>query len=127
MNKGICKIKGCINEGKYCRIHPAGFLAPVKPIAARSEKLAKVMKKDYVPQVKEMVSAGTKCSIKSPVCTRIAQGFHHPKGRIGENLLKEKIPACNPCNIWVEKNVPWAIANGVIKSRHSNYKRQPKI
>lgn len=129
MTHHICKIKGCINEGRYCRIHPQGALKPVKPIAPRSKKLEEVMKQEYRPQVKEMVAAGTLCKIGSPVCTKVAQGFHHKKGREGQLLTddKHKVPCCNMCNQFLEKNDAWARANGHKESRHQGYKRQLKI
>ena len=125
MNKNICSVKGCINEGRYCRIHPVGSLNKQKPIAPRSKKLAAIMRKEYVPQVKEMIADKAECKIKSPVCIKKAQGFHHLQGREGKNLTgKKKIPACNPCNLFIEKNDAWARANGFKLSKHSNYKRE---
>lgn len=128
-NKNICQVKGCINYQRYCRIHPQGSLTPPKPIAPRSKKLEEVMKKEYRPRVKEMVEAKTPCKIGSPVCTRIAQGFHHKKGREGQLLTDKnhKVPCCNMCNQFLEKNDAWARANGHKESKHKNYKRQPKI
>ena len=124
MKHGICHIKGCINEGRYCRIHPAGALAIPKPIAPRSKKLEEVMKKEYRPQVKEIVEANTPCAVKSEVCTGTAQGFHHLAGREGKELTgKRKIPCCNMCNTYIEKNDAWARANGFKLSKHANYKR----
>lgn len=122
-----CIVKGCENKGRYCRKHPGGKLKVPKKIAPRSERLAKVMKKDYVPQVKEMVERNTPCKVKSPVCTGMAQGFHHLEGK--ENLQKRvgknKIPCCNPCNQFIEQNDLWARTNGWKLSKHSpNYKRQ---
>jgi hypothetical protein len=117
-NKSICKVKSCINFDRYCRIHPEGSLKKKKSIAPRSKKLAETMKKKYVPQVKEMVKKNTDCSIKSPVCTGKAQGYHHPEGR-GINLLKKKRPCCNPCNEFLEQNDAWARAHGFKSSRHS--------
>lgn len=111
-NKNICQIKTCINYQKYCRIHPAGSLDKPKPIAKRSKKLDKVMRKEYVPQVKEMVEKGTLCKVKSPVCVNVAQGFHHLVGGRGKELLsKRKVPCCNPCNTFIEQNDAWARAN----------------
>jgi hypothetical protein len=124
MEKNLCKVKGYLNEGRYCRLHPSGSLKEPKKIVPRSEKLAKVMKKEYVPQVKEMVEKNTPCKVKSPVCTGKAQ-LSYPAGRIGKELLTtRKIPCCNMCNTWIEANDAWARANGFKVSRHSNYKRE---
>jgi hypothetical protein len=125
MKKEKCEVKGCPFEGKYCRNHITGSVKEVKPIAPRSKKLDKVMKKEYVPQVKEMIEKGALCVIGSPVCTKKAQGFHHKKGREGKNLTgSDKVPCCNPCNSFLEQNDAWARANGWKLSKHSNYKRE---
>jgi hypothetical protein len=105
MEKHKCMVKGCISFGKYCRLHPSGTLKEPRPIAPRSKKLAKVMKKEYVPQVKEMVEKNTPCKVKSPVCTGKATGFHHLVGRLGKELTgKRKVPCCHRCNSWIEAN-----------------------
>jgi hypothetical protein len=120
MNHDLCKIPGCINEGRYCRIHPAGSLKKPKPIAPRSKKMEEVMRKEYRPQVKEMIKEKTLCAVNSPVCTKIAQGFHHKKGREGQELTGEnKVPCCNMCNTWIEKNDAHARAMGWKLSKHS--------
>lgn len=114
MKNFICTEKGCPFEGRYCRRHLGASLKEEKPIAPRSKKLEEVMKKQYRPQVKEMVDAGTMCVVKSPVCTGRAQGFHHLQGRIGKNLTdpKKKVPCCNACNRTIEQNDLWARNNG---------------
>lgn len=125
MKQTNCEVRGCRNEARYCRLHITGSIKTPKPVAHRSKKLSEVMKKEYVPQVKEMVEKGTACSVNSPVCTKKAQGFHHPAGRIGKELLsKKKIPCCNPCNVFMEQNDLWARNHGFKVSRHANYKRE---
>lgn len=124
MSKEVCNIKGCINYRKpYCRNHAVGISIKKqpKPVKPRSKKLAEVMVKEYVPEVKEMVAANTPCKVHSPVCTGKAQGFHHLQGRDGKNLTdkKKKIPCCNPCNQFIEKNDAWARANGFKLSKFS--------
>lgn len=117
MSKDVCKIKGCPQYGKpYCRSHGIGLTIKKqpKPIAPRSKKLDTVMRKEYVPQVKEMIKANTPCKVNSPVCVKMAQGFHHLQGRDGKNLTdkEKKIPCCDPCNGFIEKNDAWARSNG---------------
>lgn len=131
MSKEVCNIKWCVNYGKpYCRNHGIGLTIKKKPepIAPRSKKLAEVMKKEYVPEVKEMVAANTPCSVKSPECTKTAQGFHHLQGRIGENLTdkKKKVPCCNACNSFIEKNDAWARSNGWKLSKFSQPAKNQK-
>jgi len=118
MNRSICQIPTCYSYGKYCRLHATGSLKEKKPIAPRSKKLESVMRKDYRPQVKEMIAANTPCKVKSPVCSKVAQGFHHLQGR-GKNLMKKKIPCCNLCNQYVEQNDLWARNNGFKLSKFS--------
>lgn len=127
-----CTIKGCPYEGKtFCRVHGVGISTrkQEKPPAKRSKKLDKTMRKQYVPEVKEMVKKNTECAVKSPVCTGFAQGFHHLVGRIGELLTnrKKKIPCCNPCNRFIEKNDAWARANGFKLSKFSEPAKNQKI
>jgi hypothetical protein len=45
MKQENCTVSGCYNFGRYCRLHPGGKLDKPKPIAPRSKKLEKVMKK----------------------------------------------------------------------------------
>lgn len=123
MKQELCQKKSCPNHGRYARYcgHWNGSVKEIKKPAPRSKKLAETMKKEYVPQVKEMVEAGTACKVKSPVCIGKAQGFHHLAGRIGEMLTekKRKIPCCNPCNRFIEENDAWARANGLKDSKFS--------
>ncbi len=70
---------------------------------------------------------GDECLIKSPVCIRRPAYPHHIRGRIGKNYTnkKELIPACNPCNLWVEEHPAIAEKLGFKKSKHlPNYKRE---
>ena len=91
-----------------------------KPAKQRSKKLDKVMRKEYVPQVKEMLEANTPCKVQSAVCTGMAEGFHHLVGRIAGALTGDKkIPCCNMCNRYIEKNDAWARANGWKLSKFS--------
>lgn len=122
--KEVCSIKGCLNFGKpYCRAHGVGISVKKQPkaIVKRSKKLERVMQKEYRPQVKEMVDAGATCKVKGPVCTGMAQGFHHLAGRLGKLLTdnKKKIPCCNACNVFIEQNDAWARANGFKLSKFS--------
>ena len=128
MIKTLCNTTGCRNYGKYCRLHISGSLSKPKPIAPRSKKLEQVMKKEYRPQVKEMIEANTPCKVNSPVCTKVAQGFHHLAGREGKNLTGvNKIPCCNMCNQWCEVNDAAARSKGWKKSKFSIPAKNQKI
>lgn len=131
MASNVCKEKTCINYDKpYCRLHGVGISTkkPAAPIKPRSKKLEKVMRKEYRPQVKEMVKANTPCIVNSPVCTGKMQGYHHLEGRDGERLTgKKKIPCCNACNGFVEANDAWARANGFKLSKFAAKAKNQKI
>jgi hypothetical protein len=73
-----------------------------------------VQNKILSQQVRKMLIERTVCEIKSPVCTYHATCGHHVAGRIGKNLLDKSrnIPACYPCNLYVEENDAWARENG---------------
>lgn len=124
----LCTVKGCLNGGRYCRLHISGTIKEVKLIAPRSKKLTEVMKKEYVPQVKEMIKEKTACKVNSPVCAKKAQGFHHLAGRIGTLLTdkKKKIPCCNSCNLYIETNDAWARQNGFKLSKFSEPAKNQK-
>lgn len=127
MNKDLCDIPACSNHGRYARYcgHLNGEYKKPAQVKPRSKKLEKIMRKEYRPQVKEMVEAQEECRVKSKVCTGMAQGFQHLVGREGKNLTgKKKIPCCNLCNVFIEKNDAWARANGFKLSKHANYKRE---
>lgn len=122
--KDVCTVKKCVNYSKtFCRLHSVGISVKKqpKPIAPRSKKLEEVMKKEYRPEVKEMVQKNTPCKVQSPICTKIAQGFHHLAGRLGTLLTdkKKKVPCCNACNTFIEKNDAWARSNGWKESKFS--------
>lgn len=54
---------------------------------------------------------GVPCKIRSPECTGMSQGMHHPEGKETiEKLLNthKMIPCCNPCNGYVERFPKWA-------------------
>jgi hypothetical protein len=76
-----------------------------------------------------MVEKGTVCKAKSPVCTGLATGFHHLKGRTGELLTDKRhlIPCCDLCNQFIEKNDAWARANGLKLSKFSEPAKNQKI
>jgi|GEM_PF-2391179 len=93
-----------------------------KPIPKKSKKRIE-QDKEYKRISKELIEKGkTKCAIKSPVCTGLAQGLDHAKGRVGKNLLDKKHlkPACNACNTYCSDNPQWAKDNCHSVSRLSN-------
>lgn len=131
MSGDLCQNKACFNYGKYWRLcgHANGKSARPKPVNPRSKKLEETMRQDYRPQVKEMVAAGEKCRVHSPECAKNATGFHHLSGRIGELLTnrEKKIPCCDACNRYIEKNDAWARANGFKLSKFLEPAKNQKI
>lgn len=90
-----------------------------KPIPKVSPK-RKEANKEY-KKVSQPLWKGKRCAVKSPVCTKHAQGIHHKKGKVSnKDLLDPKfmIPACNSCNTYIEDNAAWAKEKGFKVSKH---------
>ena len=87
-------------------------------IAKQSEK-RKSDQKEYRKIVKEMLSKDASCKVRSPVCTKKAQGLHHKQKRSPGNLTDKSklIPSCNPCNLYIENYPEWAKEKGFTISR----------
>lgn len=109
----ICKHATC--EGECRRPKQKKLRTPVRKV---SKKMAKI-NREYSKLSKKFIEENPSCAIKSPDCTGVTQGVHHPYGRLGDHLMKveEFIPACNPCNTYVESHDRWARDNGFKKSR----------
>lgn len=100
------------------RDHKLGIKTKEQP------KQSDVDKKEYKKIVKEMLSENSRCELKTPVCTGIAQGLHHQKKR-GMNLLNKKFlkRSCNPCNLYVEEHPDYAMEHGLSISKHAVEKK----
>lgn len=119
----LCKENGCTHFvwGKgYCKSHQY-LRTDKKPnkISAYSTK-RKELNKIYDKEARKFREENPKCGINSPNCIHRTQGVHHKRGR-GKYLLDKDtwLPACNPCNHYVEANHQWALDNGFKKSRHT--------
>lgn len=91
-----------------------------KPIPKVSEK-RKQVNKDY-KKVSQPLWKGKKCKVKSPNCTKEAQGIHHLKPKVNTHDLldtKNMLPACNACNTYIEDFPVWAKQNGFKISKHT--------
>lgn len=87
----------------------------IKPFSDKRAKLNREYAKESRPRWK-----GKRCEMKTPVCTGMAQGIHHPEGKeTREKLLDpdNQMPSCNPCNGWVERNHAKAVKMGLKRSR----------
>lgn len=97
----------------------------VKPIKKPPVKIKQVSKKRAIlnreyAKVSRPIWKDQPCSIHSSVCIGMAQGIHHPWGKdTPERLLdtNNMMPACNPCNGWVEQHDAEARKLGLKKSR----------
>lgn len=60
------------------------------------------------------LKANRSCTIQSPICTHKATVIHHKRGREGHRYLNqaEWAASCVACNLYVEKEKAWAVANG---------------
>jgi 5-methylcytosine-specific restriction endonuclease McrA len=76
--------------------------------------------RDRAKLTAELITPGvTQCAVRSPVCIRYAQHLHHifKSGQGGSDERKNVMPACDPCNGWIEDNPIEAHRRGlVIKS-----------
>lgn len=66
-----------------------------------------------------MLAESPWCELRTPECTKAADGLHHMKGR-GIHLLNRKFlkRACNACNGYVERHPQYAMDHGLSVSRH---------
>lgn len=116
----ICEQPGCTNYvfgGGYCTGHQYKR-RKAKPIAKFSEKRKKV-NAVYYKMARIFKKQYPVCAINSPHCKGITQGVHHTRGR-GKYLLviETWLPACNPCNDYIEAHDAWAREKGFKKSKY---------
>jgi hypothetical protein len=121
MKQTNCQVKGCSNEGRYCRKHASLTIKPVPEINKVSEK-----KKEMDKQYKKIRAAFLKshpfCEANIEGCGKVAVEIHHKRGRIGEDdYLNDKyfLAVCRPCHHLLELNPAWAKQNGFSLSRLS--------
>lgn len=93
----------------------------------RSSKRSNFMKDVRIPMIEELVEAGARCEI-GPVliktglsggtnCRGRIEGLHELRKRsAGGSLVNPDnlVPACNPCNTWVEDNPDDAHVLGLV-------------
>lgn len=90
-----------------------------KPYKLRSfSKKRQRLNTKYAAKSKQFREDNPLCVIHSPDCTHYTQGVHHVKGKATEKLLMDEnhwLPACNPCNHYIEANSAWAKEKGFKK------------
>jgi len=117
-----CTIPGCVNNGRYCRLH-SGSLAPSKepkPINKKSEKRKEIDNKEYLPAARKFIKDNPNCELKMKGCTGRAQGVHHLKGKATIELLLDKRfwkASCYHCNLMAEIKDAEARASGLKLSK----------
>lgn len=112
MTLKLCKHASC---GEVCKYPPKEKKKyRIKPYSDKRKAVNVI----YDAEARRFRKDNPNCVIKSPNCTGRTQGVHHKKGR-GKYLLDKStwLPACNPCNHYVEANHQWAIDNGHKESR----------
>lgn len=94
-----------------------------KPIAKKSAK-RKIDDKEYKKIVDEMLKADNRCELKTPVCTKVAQGLHHRQKRSRFNLTNKSnlLRACNACNGYVETHPIESLKNNLSTSKYARVK-----
>jgi len=128
MNETLCKFPGCKRHPQkngYCIGHSiygptasANNRSGYKVIKPKSEKRTE-SDKEYSKIVAELLKKSPMCKVKSPVCTKKAQGAHHKQKRSPKNINDKKnlIECCNMCNNYIEEHPDWATENGFSISR----------
>ncbi|MEX6691235.1 hypothetical protein QTN47_27245 [Danxiaibacter flavus] len=92
----------------------------VKAIPKVAKKRAKD-NREYA-KVSRPVWKGKLCQIRSPVCTKHAEGFNHAGGKETKEKLLDIAngqAACNACNEYCEQHHEWAVKNGLRIKRNT--------
>lgn len=122
MKQSNCQVKGCRNEGKYCRLH-LGYTVPVVKEVAKVSDSQKEILRQYKKVRAQFLKEHPFCEAKLPtVCTKIATQIHHKKGKVGsEDYLNPDhyLATCHGCHDVIEKNPAWAKQQGFSVSRLS--------
>jgi hypothetical protein len=107
-------------SGAHCR-RPKKEKEPyrIKPVSLKRKEINKI----YGPKAAAFREANPRCVINSPWCKnheadekeKTTEGVHHVKGKHSTQMLLDEdywLPACNPCNNYIESHPEWATANG---------------
>ena len=122
MNRSICTVKGCVNCGRYCRIH-IGYQVPVKEAINKVSDTKKELDKRYRKVRTEFLRQHPLCQAKiDQDCKKVATDVHHMRGKVGEeDYLNQKyfLAVCRHCHGIIERSPAWARQNGFSLSRLS--------
>jgi hypothetical protein len=119
--RNICNVKGCINEGRYCRIH-LNYSVPVKTVIPVKSDKQKDLDKKFAKAKREYLKEHPFCETKGKIegCTKVSIDVHHMAGKATEELLLDKslfLGVCRHCHTVIEKNPAFARQNGFSVSR----------
>lgn len=111
-----CTFPACKREatcGIYCYDHkrlmgtsdPVKKVAEVKKESDKMKDIKAILKKEYPKYLKTRPF----CSIKSPVCTKVATVVNHTRGRGRDEILDQSSwePSCTHCNSYIEAHPEW--------------------
>lgn len=118
----LCSIKGCINEGRYCRIHRSDTVKPPVKIAVMGDG-RKELEKEYRKVRKEFLRLHPIC--KEEGCKQPAVDIHHSAGKVGEKLIEAEhfVQLCRKHHQYYEVRPVEAKEKGISKSRLSKSKK----
>lgn len=123
MEKNKCSVRGCVNEGRYCRLHANLVIKKVPEIKKESDKRREINRKEYAPKAKAFVQTHPKCQAAiEGICDGPSKCVHHKKGKHSkEDLLDEKfwLAVCFSCHAAIEASPLWAKQMGFSVSRLS--------
>lgn len=112
----LCTVKGCLNEGRYCRLHQVETFKAT-PAIKREADAKKEMNNQYKKIAKKFITVHPKCQVQG--CNQVSECVHHKRGRIGELLIDTRyfMAVCFDHHRQIEENPDWAKSNGYSLSR----------
>lgn len=116
MASQLCTVKGCRNEGRYCRLHLTETFKPASKLHKESGS-RKELNKQYRKLAKLFITTHPRCQVKG--CKNVSECVHHKAGRIGDLLLDRDyfLAVCMGHHRQIEENPQWAKENGYSVSR----------
>jgi hypothetical protein len=124
MKQSICHIKGCRNEGRYCRLH-IGYTVPELKLVNKISDNQKEILAEYKKVRAVFLTAHPFCAAKLEGCKIKATEIHHKAGKASNELYLDTslfLEVCSSCHRIIEKNPAFAKQNGFSVSRLSKTK-----
>jgi MinD superfamily P-loop ATPase len=117
----LCTVKGCRNEGRYCRLH-LSFSVPTVAVINKKSDNQKDLNKKFAKAKREYLKEHPICEAMIEGCTKVSIDVHHKAGKASEELLLDKslfLGVCRHCHTIIEKNPAFAKQQGFSVSRLS--------